>query len=71
MTNKEWLATLSAEDWYSTVHWLFHVYGKRYTDTYSAILSWLNETHNPTTTKICLEAKMNEIDWAAVERYIL
>lgn len=46
MTNKEWLSTLSAEDWYSTVYWLFYVYGKRYTDTYSAVLSWLNETHN-------------------------
>ena len=46
MTNKEWLATLSAEDWFSTVYWLFHVYGKRYGDTYLAVLSWLNENYN-------------------------
>ena len=44
MTNKEWLATLSPEEWYKTVHWLFHEYGKRYTDTYSAIIAWLEET---------------------------
>lgn len=45
MTNKEWLATLSAEEWYQTIHWLYHVYGKRWTDTRLAILDWLEEEH--------------------------
>ena len=45
MTNKEWLATLSPNEWYKKVHWLFHEYGKRYTDTYLAVIEWLEEEH--------------------------
>lgn len=45
MTNKEWLAALSAEEWYQTIHWLYYVYGKRWTDTRLAILDWLEEEH--------------------------
>lgn len=46
MTNKEWLATLPAQEWYLAVHWLFHEYGKRYDNTYLAIIEWLDEKHN-------------------------
>lgn len=46
MTNKEWLATLTAEEWYNKVDWLFHDYGKRYDNTWLAILAWLEEEHN-------------------------
>lgn len=46
MTNQEWLATLSPEEWYQKIHWLYHVYGKQWTDTRSAILDWLVEEHN-------------------------
>ena len=34
MTNKEWLATVDSQKWYSVVHcWLFHEYGKRFDNT--------------------------------------
>ena len=48
MNNKEWLSTLSANDWYEVVHdWLFHKYSMRYDNSYAAILDWLNEDHKP------------------------
>ena len=46
MTNKEWLATISDEEWYAKIWWLFHIYGKRYDNTYAAVIEWLKETHN-------------------------
>ena len=49
MTNKEWLATLSSEEWWNIVHeWLFHIYGKQWTDSRMAILAWLSEEHYDT-----------------------
>lgn len=45
MTNKEWLATLSPDEWYMKVHWLFHEYGKCYDNSYLAIIEWLEEEH--------------------------
>ena len=45
MTNKEWLATLSTEDWWKTVYWLIFDYGMQYTDTRIAVMNWLDEKH--------------------------
>lgn len=46
MTNKEWLATLSAEEWWNTVYeWLFHVFSKQWTDSRMAIMDWLEKEH--------------------------
>ena len=45
MTNKEWLSTLPANKWYSTIYWLFHVYGKRFDETRLAVIAWLDEEH--------------------------
>lgn len=46
MTNKEWLATVDSQKWYSVVHcWLFHEYGKRFDNTYLAVLEWLDKKH--------------------------
>lgn len=50
MTNKEWLATVSAQEWYLAVHWLFHEYGKRFDDTYLAVIAWLEKEHKPITS---------------------
>ena len=41
MTNQEYLSTLTAEQWYSEVMWLFKTYGKQYNDSYQAITEWL------------------------------
>lgn len=45
MTNKDWLATLSPEKWWETVEWLFHDYGRCYTDTRIVVIEWLNKEH--------------------------
>lgn len=41
MTNKEWMATLSPEEWIKTVDWLFRKYGKCFNDTVPAVIEWL------------------------------
>ncbi len=41
MTGKEYLLSKSEEDLYDTMVWLFEIYGRSYTDTRSAIISWL------------------------------
>ena len=47
MTNKEWLATLSAHEWWDVAYeWLIQDYGKRYTDTRIAVMDWLTEEHS-------------------------
>jgi hypothetical protein len=46
MTNKEWLATLPPDEWWETVHeWLFHKYGKQWTDSRLAVIEWLEKEH--------------------------
>lgn len=45
MSNKEWLATLTAEEWWETIHRIFYDYGRRWTDTRLAVLDWLEEEH--------------------------
>ena len=47
MTNKEHLATLDAREWVQRVDWLYHLYGKAYTDTLSAIMDWLEKEYKP------------------------
>ena len=41
-TNKEWLATLSLQEWWLEIDWLYHKYGKRYDNSCYAIMDWLN-----------------------------
>ena len=51
MNNKEWLATLSKEDWWDVVHeWLFHEYGLQFNNTRSAVMAWLENEHEPIIT---------------------
>ena len=49
MTNKEHLATLSANDWFDRIYWLYHSYGKFYTDSRAAIIHWLDEQYHSVT----------------------
>lgn len=46
MTNKEYLSTLSTEDWFMLVDWLFHRYGLWYTHSRIAIIEWLDKEHS-------------------------
>ena len=46
MTNKEYLSTLSNEDWHMQVDWLFHKYAMWYTDSRIAIIEWLDKEYN-------------------------
>lgn len=43
ITNQEWLSHISPEDWVRVIHWLYHDYGKRFTDSEGAILKWLRQ----------------------------
>lgn len=45
MTNKEWMATLTAEQVYDVMWWLFNKYAFRFTHSQMAIIDWLDETH--------------------------
>ena len=45
MTNKEHLATLSSDEWVQRVDWLYHIYGKGYTQSLFAIKEWLDKEY--------------------------
>ncbi len=42
MTNKEYIATLSAEEAYELLDWLFNVYARGYSYGRLAIIQWLD-----------------------------
>ena len=46
MTNKEWMVTLTAEEFYDMMKWLTHVYSKQFTDSRLAIIKWLDKEHS-------------------------
>lgn len=52
MTNKEWMATLTAEEFYDTMEWLIRVYSKQFTDSRLAIIEWLDKEHEYNKTDI-------------------
>lgn len=41
-TNQQMLATISAEEFYDKIIWLFHDYGKRYSNSRLSITEWLD-----------------------------
>lgn len=45
ITNKEWLSTLSAEEWWDKVQWLLNEYGMRWDNTRLGVIGWLEEEH--------------------------
>ena len=45
MSNKEWMATLTAEQFYDVMEWLMQNYGRRYSHTQLAVIAWLDEPH--------------------------
>jgi len=45
MTNKEHLATLPSTEWVMRVDWLYHSFGKSYTDSLAAIMDWLEKEY--------------------------
>lgn len=45
MTNKEYLSTLSNDEWFVLVDWLFHKYGMWYTNSRIAIIEWLDKEY--------------------------
>lgn len=44
MTNKEWLATLTTEECYEVLHWLFTVHTYSVNNSKKAIIQWLDST---------------------------
>ena len=53
MTNKEWMATLTAEEFYDMMKWLTHLYSKQFTDSRFAIIEWLNKEHEHNKKESC------------------
>ena len=47
MTNKEWMATLTAEQFWDVMMWLIKEYGRQFTHTQLAVISWLDSEHKP------------------------
>ena len=45
MTNKEWMGTLTAEEFYDMMEWLTRVYSKQFTNSRLAIIEWLDKEH--------------------------
>ena len=45
MTNKEWMSTLPAEQFYDTMIWLVRIFGFRFNNTRLGIIAWLDEQH--------------------------
>ena len=45
MTNKEWMSTLPAEQFYDEMIWLGRVFGFRFNNTRLGIIAWLDEPH--------------------------
>lgn len=45
MTNKEWMATLTSEQFYDVMEWLMRKYSKQWTNSQVAIIEWLDEKH--------------------------
>ena len=47
MTNKDWLTTLSSEEFYDVWYKVLNDYGRNYIDTRTAMIEWLDREHNP------------------------
>lgn len=45
MTNKEWMATLTAEQFYDEMMWLIRDYGFRFNNTRLGIIDWLDQPY--------------------------
>lgn len=45
MTNKEWMSTLTAEQFYDKMMWLVRVFGFRFTNTRLGIIEWLDQPY--------------------------
>lgn len=42
MTNKEWLSTLTTEECYEVLHWMFTVYAYSVNSSKKGIIQWLD-----------------------------
>lgn len=60
MTNKEWMATLTAEQFYNKMMNLIYNYGFRFNNARLAIIIWLDEPH-----------ESEEKEWQDQEKTIL
>lgn len=45
LTNKEWLATISEDEVYETMKWLFNTYGPTFESLRKGITEWLKKKH--------------------------
>ena len=70
MTNKEHLATLSSDEWIQRVEWLYHIYGKGYTQTLLAVKDWLDKKYT-TVEPIKIMNKLNDFYFVCPVCYMI
>ena len=47
MTNKEWMATLTAEQFYDEMMWLVRDFGFQFNNSRLGIIDWLDQPYRP------------------------
>ena len=69
MTNKEWMSTLTAEQFYDKMIWLIKDYGMRFNNARLAVIAWLDEPHEvePIQNKTSNALNNDAMRWISVE----
>lgn len=62
MTNKEWMSTLTAEQFYDEMMWLVRVFGFRFNNTRLGIIDWLDEPHEAEPTQNKTSNALNALE---------
>lgn len=52
MTNKEWMATLTAEQFYDKMMWLVRDFGFRFNNSRLGIIDWLDQLYTPEAEQV-------------------
>lgn len=68
MTNKEWMSTLPAEQFYDEMMWLVRDIGFRFNNSRLAIIAWLDEPHEAEPTQNKTSNALNALEQENKER---
>lgn len=52
MTNKEWMSTLPAEQFYDEMMWLVRDFGFRFTNSRLGIIDWLDQPYTSEVKRV-------------------
>ena len=60
MTNKEWMSTLTAEQFYDEMMWLVRDFGFQFNNSRLGIINWLGQPYTPEAKQVVF----NDQRWA-------